>query len=686
MLQLNRVTSILSRLAALVLVVLPLAAASVRAMAQAEATAPAAQASQPAVAAPAFKARVPAGTTPFESTLRIGSLDPDKAPFEIELSPVGAGISKLTFSQYWKTVEASNAAKKARAAGDESMMPSADQRYVLLESRKLENFDVPALALRAVEIDGVNASLFGSAWGIDASGAMVTEITDAAGNPVARVSRSFTKIAADPANPYLLTVEHRIDNLDSKPHSFRLIQYGPGDPVRDPTALTEVRRFHFGYLFPPERDESQSFVTANGQVFEHADVLKRIGNNNLVLWPNDASKEGKFGLVWFGSTDRYFSLAVHAAGTAGKRLESVEEVRVISNGLTGLDALIFSTLWSPAVTLEPAASTTLPMGVYAGPLDPKRLDGIEPYRGLSMGELIVYAMSGCCSWCTFAWLADGLLWFLTFIHDYLVFDWGIAIIVLVIVVRALLHPMQKKSQISMQRFSRVMAAVKPEIDALQKRYKDDPARFQQEQMRLMKEKGINPVGCVGGMIPMFAQMPIWMALYAVLYFAFPLRHQAPFFGVFQSFGDWSFLADLSAPDRFISFTTPINLVVFSLSSINLLPLLMGVVFWIQQQYMTPPTPNMSEEQKSQQRIMKVMMTVMFPLMMYVVPSGLTLYIFTSTCIGIVEGRIIRKQVDAMDLTKPPEKKRKQDWLGRMYEQALERKQQSERQAKKFKER
>jgi YidC/Oxa1 family membrane protein insertase len=179
----------------------------------------------------------------------------------------------------------------------------------------------------------------------------------------------------------------------------------------------------------------------------------------------------------------------------------------------------------------------------------------------------------------------------------------------------------------------------------------------------------------------------------VLYFAFPLRHQAPFFGVFQSFGDWAFLADLSAPDHFFLFGTPIPIgipgffTLFSLTSINLLPLLMGLVFWVQQQYMTPQLPNQTEEQIAQQKMMKWMMVLLFPLMMYTVPSGLTLYILTSTCIGIVEGRIIKKQVDAMDLSKPPEKKkRKQDLLGRMYEQALERAQQREQEKKKFKER
>jgi YidC/Oxa1 family membrane protein insertase len=231
----------------------------------------------------------------------------------------------------------------------------------------------------------------------------------------------------------------------------------------------------------------------------------------------------------------------------------------------------------------------------------------------------------------------------------------------------------------MQRFSRGMSALKPELDQLQKKFKDDPARMQQEQWRLFKERGVSPAGCVGGMLPTFAQMPIWMALYAMLFFAFELRQQPAFFGVFQQFGGWLFLADLAEPDRFLSFA-PIDLYLFKLSSLNLLPILMGVVFYLQQQYMAPPmAPNMTEDQIAQQKMMKWMMVIMFPLMTYAAPSGLTLYILTSTCIGIVESRIIKKQIDAMDLTAKPEPGKK-GLLARVYEKALERAAEQQKQA------
>ncbi|MHC4650241.1 MAG: hypothetical protein ACYTES_05230, partial [Planctomycetota bacterium] len=96
-----------------------------------------------------------------------------------------------------------------------------------------------------------------------------------------------------------------------------------------------------------------------------------------------------------------------------------------------------------------------------------------------------------------------------------------------------------------------------------------------------------------------------------------------------------------------------------------------------QKYMSPPpSPSMTKEQLQQQKIMKVMMVVMFPVMLYSAPSGLTLYIFTSTLIGIIESRYVRAHIKAMDL-EPPKKKQKKkkkprDPQARMYADAIDR--------------
>ena len=162
------------------------------------------------------------------------------------------------------------------------------------------------------------------------------------------------------------------------------------------------------------------------------------------------------------------------------------------------------------------------MGVYAGPLKRSVLDNTEPYITLNLREMVLYQMSSMCAFCTFQWLADFLAIVLTTLDKYVVFDWGIAIIVLVLIVRTILHPITKKSQINMQRFGKVMQKLKPEIDKLKKKYPDDPKRVQKEQMQLMAKYGVNPFQMLG-CLPMFLQMPIWVALYALLYFMFDIR-------------------------------------------------------------------------------------------------------------------------------------------------------------------
>ena len=292
-------------------------------------------------------------------------------------------------------------------------------------------------------------------------------------------------------------------------------------------------------------------------------------------------------------------------------------------------------------------------------------------------------MSSFCAICTFQWLAHILLLILEGIH-FVLRDWSLAIIVLVIIVRICLHPITKKSQINMQRFAKGMTALKPELEKLQKKYAGEPKRLQAEQLKLWKEHNISPFQMLG-CLPLVLQMPIWVALYAALYFAFDLRQQPALFGLFQLFGDWEFLSDLAAPDRFISFfpdprSWKLLFLHFDYSSINLLPLLMGAVFFVQQKYLTPPpNPSMTKEQIQQQKIMRVMMVVMMPLVLYSAPSGLILYILISSTFGVLESRYIRQHIEKYEaeLAKQPpgatkRKKSVRDKYARAFTEALER--------------
>jgi YidC/Oxa1 family membrane protein insertase len=130
-------------------------------------------------------------------------------------------------------------------------------------------------------------------------------------------------------------------------------------------------------------------------------------------------------------------------------------------------------------------------------------------------------------------------------------------------------------------------------------------------------------------------MPIWVALWTTLQNTFELR-QAPFL--------WglTWIKDLSQADRIIPFTASIPLVFTTIDAINLLPVLLAVVFYLQQKF-TPKPPATTPEQEQQQKMMQ-WMSLLFPVFLYKMPSGLNLYILTSTTIGIIESKRIRDHI------------------------------------------
>ncbi|UCD75912.1 MAG: membrane protein insertase YidC [Phycisphaerales bacterium] len=641
----------------------------------------------------------------------MGSFDWRTHRMLVEFTPHGAGIQRITFSDLWETAGIRRQVeqiKKEIVAGNKTIadLPAAD-RYVLRTAEPSGRTTIPVLAVHSVKIGDERVSLFGEVWSEIASGHFVSEVRDGNGEPVLRIERRFVlpRRDIDPNDRkdpnarrgYDLTVRQTVTNLSDGPLQVQLCQYGPPSLRVARDRYMDRRRFRFGYA--PDRAMFPDLILSkdNKLLYEHNKLIKNAEKaadpqstpqeqrELLTLWPNATSRDHDYDLSWFGSTNRYFALAVHPAlddrGAGNLFLgDFIGEIRFNTTGVGDpIDQTVFTYLFSATQSLaandpqSEADDAVFDLGVYAGPLDRHILDKEQPYVSLAMHGLILYQMSSCCAFCTFQWLAELLLAFLSVLHGYVLFDWGLAIIGLVIVVRAILHPLTKRSQISMQRFTKKTAALQPELEKLKKKYGDDPKRMQQEQMRLWKEHGVSPFGCLG-FLPMFLQTPIWIALYAMLYFVFDLRQEPAFFGVFQLFWDWPFLGDLSAADQFITLPFQGRFWMFDYSAINVLPLIMGAVFFFQQKYMSPPpSASMSKEQITQQKMMKIMMVVMFPIMLYSAPSGLTLYILTSSSIGILESKYIRAHIKEMDLN-PPKKKKKvkpRDAQGRAFAASLE---------------
>ena len=203
-------------------------------------------------------------------------------------------------------------------------------------------------------------------------------------------------------------------------------------------------------------------------------------------------------------------------------------------------------------------------------------------------------------------------------------NWGIAVIILTLVMRSAMHPLMRKSQLSMAKMQRLQ----PQIKKLQEKYKNDKQRLGQEQMKLMKEAGANPLG---GCLPMLIQLPIFFALYRSLMLSIDLRH-APFM---------LWIDDLAQPDRLTQL--PFVLPLLGTNFLNLLPILMVTSMMLQQKMMPKAA---TPEAAQQQKIMGLFMPVFIGFILYNLASGLNLYILTSTVFGITEQWWIRRHLAA----------------------------------------
>ncbi|MBT3278550.1 MAG: membrane protein insertase YidC [Phycisphaerales bacterium] len=283
------------------------------------------------------------------------------------------------------------------------------------------------------------------------------------------------------------------------------------------------------------------------------------------------------------------------------------------------------------LTIAPDATVTMKMDLFCGPKLRTLFSANPLYGDLQYASSVT--TKNC--FCTWEWLVRGLMWLLGVFAMNLFFgNYGLAIILLVLIVRACLHPLTKKSQISMATMQKKMAILKPKLDAIKEKYKKDPRKQQQEMMRLNKEHGVGAAQMLG-CLPMFIQMPIWIALFSGLNTEVALRH-AQFLPV------W--ITDLSVPDAL--FVLPASLQSsFVGNTFNLLPLLLCFAMYLQSK-LNPAmsSTTASPEQKVNQNMMKIMMPVMMLMFFYKAPSGLCLYIMASTFAGVLEQVIIRKHI------------------------------------------
>ncbi len=253
----------------------------------------------------------------------------------------------------------------------------------------------------------------------------------------------------------------------------------------------------------------------------------------------------------------------------------------------------------------PGAKSEARITVFTGPKDIDLLDraGHSLRRALDLGWFTIVALP--------------MLQFLRFLYQF-TGNHGVDIILLTILIKILFYPLTKKSFQSMK----AMQKLQPEMERLRESYKDKPDQMNQAVMELYKKHKVNPLG---GCLPMFLQLPVFIGLYNALLNAVELRH-APFVGWIQ---------DLSAPDRLGDFQLPF----VTGAGIPILTLIMGASMLVQQK-MTPTTT----ADPTQQRMM-MLMPVVFTFMFINFPAGLTLYWLVNNVLTIGQQYMINRQPD-----------------------------------------
>lgn len=261
---------------------------------------------------------------------------------------------------------------------------------------------------------------------------------------------------------------------------------------------------------------------------------------------------------------------------------------------------------------------------YTGPISRETLgqDGYEPLKRVI----------------TYPYAPDLIAKALLAIYDFfrsLFGSIGLAVILMTLTVRGLMMPLSIRNQLSMRSYSRKIKKIKPKLTAIQEKFKKNPKKLREEQMKLYRE---NNIGFPGGCLMMIIQIPIWFALFSSLRREFTIRG-----------ADFLWIGDLSGPDALIDFGACYPLLIMTFCGINILPILMVTLSLIHAKSMPKP----ADEQTAQQYKMMKWMPIIFAVILYNYTAALMLYMTLSSAFGIVEAKIVRAKDAAAEAEGAP---------------------------------
>ncbi len=364
-------------------------------------------------------------------------------------------------------------------------------------------------------------------------------------------------------NSYVIDITHELVNTGAAPiEAFAYFQL-----VRDSKA--------------PEGDSKMVPTYTGVAVYTEKEKFQKVDFGDIEKGKVPYPKSGTDG--WIGMLQHYFLGAWLPKPGAPREFYT----REVQQGLLYAAGTIV-----PAGSVAPGASATVTMPLYAGPQEQEKLAALAPGLELAVDY----------GWLTV--IAAPLFWVLQWIHGW-TGNWGVAIIILTIMIKLLFYPLSQASYRSMAK----MRVVAPKMQRLKDQYGNDRQRMQQAMMELYKTEKINPLG---GCLPVVVQIPVFIALYWALLGSVEMR-QAPF-------ALW--ITDLSTPDPWY-----------------ILPILMGATMIIQTRLNPePPDP-------VQAKIMKVM-PVAFSIFFFFFPAGLVLYWLVNNILSIAQQWHINKSLES----------------------------------------
>ncbi len=452
------------------------------------------------------------------------------------------------------------------------------QSFVLKDYKETSDADSPGMQM--VKVDGKDGFPLEFSWG-----SVVPNATfyDAGGRDVTFQGNSGTLTMTGVGNGLKIERNYTFSK-DSYLMELNIKVKNVSEGVLQGAAALQQSNLPFS---ASKTISSRIFI---GPAYYLDDSLTEVGSDDYEKGPSTVTGQ----MDWAGYEGTYFICAVLPQNGSSTSLT------MASFGEKGVKMQMNSTL----DTLQPGEVKVYSYKLFFGP---KKLDILKA-SGSNLNKAV-----------NFGWfdvIAQPTLVMLNFFHG-IFKNYGIAIILVTILFKAVFWPITQKGLKSMKN----MQKLQPKMVKLKAKYKDDPAKMNQEVMNLYKTYKVNPLG---GCLPMVLQIPVFFALYKVLLMCIELRH-APFM---------LWITDLSAPDRLsIGFDIPY------VGGIPVLTLLMGGSMWLQQK-MTPTTAD-----PTQAKIM-MFLPVLFTFMFVNFASGLVLYWFVNNLLAIFQQQMINRQKKA----------------------------------------